>query len=330
MNVQEKTLASVIIPTKNGGSIFKMVLVQVLQQSLYERFEIIIIDSGSSDDTVDFIKNKQKEHKNIILKEIPPKEFGHGKTRNLGASLAKGEFLVFITQDALPYDEYWLKNLISCFGIDENIVGVFGRHVPYDDCDIFEKHNIITHFNNFGSETTIFYLDDKERYEREEGYRHLLCYYSDNSSAMRKKVWETIPYPDVDFAEDQLWARQIIEKGYKKAYSPHSVVYHSHNYNFKQMFRRYYDEYKGLYKIYNYISVKSIFLLPAYIFKHLINDIRFLKSSIDLTKKDKLYWARYSLVKNTVRYLGAYLGVLGDKHTFLNRLFSSEYRLINK
>lgn len=330
MIATEQKLASVIIPTKNGGSIFKKVLKKVLNQCLDGEFELIIVDSGSSDDTVDFIKKVQMEYSNILLKEISPQEFGHGKTRNLGASLASGKFLVFITQDALPFDEFWLKNLISCFDIDEEIVGVFGRHIPYDDCDIFEKFNIVTHFNNFGQDTTIFYLDDRERYEREEGYRHLLCYYSDNSSAMRKKVWEEIPYPDVNFAEDQLWARQIIERGYKKAYAPNSVVYHSHNYSFKRMFRRYFDEYKGLYKIYNYVPVKSGFLLPAYIFKHLVSDIRFLRSSSDLSRKNKIYWTGYSLLKNTVRYLGAYLGVLGDKYTFLNRLFSGEYRLINK
>ncbi|MFB5763864.1 glycosyltransferase family 2 protein [Paenibacillus medicaginis] len=325
-----KISASVIIPTKNGGEIFQRVLLQVLYQDLDAPFEVVIVDSGSSDNTINFILDLQQRHHNIILKQISPKEFGHGKTRNLGASLANGEYLVFITQDALPYDRYWLKNLILCFDIDENIVGVFGRHVPYDDCDIFEKHNIITHFNNFGSEVTIYYLDDKERYNREEGYRHLLCYYSDNSSAMRKSVWESIPYPEVDFAEDQLWARQIIEKGYKKAYAPNSVVYHSHNYTFNQQFKRYYDEYKGLYRIYEYVSVKSIFLLPAYILKHFVSDIKFLRSHADLSRKRKLYWMGYSFVKNTIRYSGAYLGVLGNKYKSLNRLFSREYKLINK
>ncbi|WP_090738048.1 glycosyltransferase family 2 protein [Paenibacillus sp. Mc5Re-14] len=323
-------LASVIIPTKNGGDIFKKVLVEVLNQDLGAPFEIVIVDSGSSDGTVEFIQGLQNQNENILLKQIMPKEFGHGKTRNLGASLASGKYLVFITQDALPYDQFWLKNLVSCFDLDESIVGVFGRHLPYDDCDIFEKHNIITHFNNFGTETTIYYLDDQERYNREEGYRHLLCYYSDNSSAMRKEIWNTIPYPEVDFAEDQLWARQIIERGYKKAYSPQSVVYHSHNYTFKQQFKRYYDEYKGLYHIYNYASVKSVFLLPAYIAKHFISDVRFLRHNTNISRKRKLYWAAYSLVKNTVRYSGAYLGVLGNKYTSLNRLFSREYKLINK
>ncbi|HFL3236585.1 TPA: glycosyltransferase family 2 protein [Clostridioides difficile] len=327
---EKKLLASVIIPTKNGGDIFKKVLMQVLHQDLHASFEVVIVDSGSTDGTVEFIENSQNEFDNIILKKISPKDFQHGKTRNLGASLARGEFIVFITQDALPYDRDWLKNLVSCFELDENIVGVFGRHLPYEDCDIFEKHNIISHFNNFGSDTTIYYLDDRERYDREEGYRHLLCYYSDNSSAMRKSVWEHIPYPEVDFAEDQLWARQIIEKGYKKAYSPHSVVYHSHNYTFRQQFKRYYDEYKGLYRIYNYKSVKSIFILPAHIMRHFVSDVRFLRGNSTLSRKKKLYWAAYSLIKNTMRYLGAYLGVLGDKYPSFNRIFSREYKLINK
>lgn len=327
---KENISVSIIIPTKNGGNIFQRVLEQVVKQELSDDYEVIIVDSGSSDQTVTFVKTKQQEFENIVLKEIHPKQFGHGKTRNLGASIARGKYLVFITQDAMPYDQYWLKNLVSCFNDDDNIVGVFGRHIPYDDCDIFEKHNIITHFNNFGSELTIYYMDDQERYNREEGYRHLLCFYSDNSSAMRKSVWEHTPYPDVDFAEDQLWARQIIEKGYKKAYSPESVVYHSHNYTFKQQFKRYYDEYKGLFKIYNYVPVKSVFLIPAYIIKHFISDIKFLRTNQSLNRNKKLYWAGYSLIKNTVRYTGAYLGVIGNKHNYLNRLFSREYKLINK
>lgn len=327
---ENNIIASIIIPTKNGGPIFHKVLEKVLAQDIHQNYEIIIVDSGSSDGTVQYAKKMKNKNENIILHEIPAKEFGHGKTRNLGASLAKGDYLVFITQDAMPYDKFWLKNLIACFDLDEDLVGVFGRHLPYDDCDIFEKHNIITHFNNFGTELTIYHLEDKERYEREEGYRHLLCFYSDNSSAMRRRTWEQIPYPEVDFAEDQLWARQIIEKGYKKAYSPDSVVYHSHNYTFKQQFKRYYDEYKGLYNIYNYSSVKSIFLIPAHIAKHFLSDIKYLRSNQTIGRKKKIYWAGYSLVKNTVRYLGAYLGVRGTKYSIFNRLFSREYRLINK
>ncbi|WCN38094.1 glycosyltransferase family 2 protein [Aneurinibacillus uraniidurans] len=327
---KEKIKCSVIIPTKNGGGIFQQVLNKVLDQEIDGIFEVVIIDSGSKDGTVEFIESIRKENKKVILRKIAPNDFGHGKTRNLGASYANGEYLVFITQDALPFDNAWLKNLISIFDEDSEVVGVFGKHIPYDDCDIFEKDNINRHFLNFGLDTTIFYLDDKERYERDEGYRHLLCFYSDNSSAMRKSIWEKTPYPDVDFAEDQLWAKKIIEQGYKKAYAPHSIVYHSHKYSLKEQFRRYYDEYKGLNKIYNYVPVKSIFLLPAYIFRHWKSDIQFIKESKSLTLKEKKYWRRFSLAKNIVRYLGAYLGVKGNLFPWLNMVFSREHKLINK
>lgn len=319
---------SVIIPTKNGGDLFKRVLNRVLNQRLKnKRYEVVIVDSGSTDGTIEFIVEMQKKHSNLQLYRISPDEFGHGKTRNFGASKAIGEYLVFITQDALPYDEYWLENLVCVFEMDSEIAGVFGKHVPYDDCDLFEKINIINHFNNFGNDVTIYKLDDLERYERDEGYRHLLCFYSDNSSAMRKEVWKVHPYPDVDFAEDQLWAKEIIEKGYKKAYTPHSVIYHSHRYTFKQQFQRYYDEYKGLYGVYKYIPVKNAFLIPGYIFKHWISDLRYLNALGNISKREKFYWMYYSLVKNSVRYIGAYLGVKGYHHEILNKFFSREYRI---
>lgn len=319
---------SIIIPTKNGGTIYKKVLNKLLSQKLYFNFEIIIIDSGSKDETVSYTKEKRKLNKNIILKEITASEFGHGKTRNLGASLAKGEFLVFITQDALPYDENWLKEMIKPFSISEDIVGVFGKHIPYEDCDIFEKHNLEVHFNNFGQGTRIYKMDDRERYENDEGYRHLLCFYSDNASAMKKSIWNKIPYDDVNFAEDQLWAKKIIELGYSKAYTSEAVIYHSHNYSFKEMMMRSYDDHKGLFAIYGYVPVKSIFLLPVHIVKHTFSDYKYLKTlTISRSKKKSLLM--FSSKKNICKYIGAYFGPKGTNNT-INKLFSRELILRKK
>ena len=317
--------ASIIIPTKNGGEIYKKVVDKVLQQKLNDKFEIVVIDSGSKDDTVIYTKQLIKQHTNIILKEIPSSEFGHGKTRNLGASISNGEFIVFITQDALPYDDNWLNELIRPFSISKEIVGVFGKHIPYDDCDIFEKHNLETHFNNFGQGSIIYKMDDKHRYKNDEGYRHLLCFYSDNSSSMRRTIWEKIPYDDVNFAEDQLWAKKIIELGYSKAYTSTSVVYHSHNYSFKELMKRSFDDHKGLFDIYKYIPVKSIFLLPAYIIKHTISDYKYLKT-IRIPRSEKKQWLVFSIKKNICKYIGAYLGPKGH-NKIINKIFSRELLL---
>lgn len=320
--------ASIIIPTKNAGSIFKEVLDKLIIQKKVGNYEIIIIDSGSKDDTLDIIEDFIKTNTNIILKKIPSSEFGHGKTRNYGASIAEGEFLIFITQDALPYDENWLYEMIKPFELDENIVGVFGKHLAYEDCDIFEKHNLRVHFQNFGQGIVVYKMDDQERYKKDEAYRHLLCFYSDNSSAMRKNIWEKIPYDNVDFAEDQLWAKKIIELGYSKAYTSNAVVYHSHNYSFKEMMMRSFDDHKGLNQIYDYIPVKNILYLPLHILNHIKNDYKYLKT-LNIPRDEKKSWLIFSIKKNLCKYIGAYFGPKGNKSEFICSVFSRE-RILRK
>jgi len=319
--------ASIIIPVKNGGSIYVKVLNNVLSQSFDNGFEVIVIDSGSKDGSVEYTEEKMKEYDNLILTKIKPADFGHGKTRNLGASIAKGEYLVFITQDALPYNEKWLEEMTKPFSLSEEIVGVFGKHLAYDDCDIFEKHNLDIHFKNFGEGTVVYRMDDKERYEQEEGYRHLLCFYSDNSSAMRKSIWNEIPYDDVDFAEDQLWAQKIIEKGYSKAYTSEAIVYHSHNYSFKEMMMRSFDDHKGLYSIYGYKPVKNILYLPYMILKHCASDYNYLKS-LTISRSEKQQWFVFSIRKNISKYIGSYFGPKGNNKV-VDSFFSRE-RLLRK
>lgn len=318
--------ASIIIPIKNGGELFRKVLSAVLRQQLDANYEIIVIDSGSTDGSVDFVKGVDDPRLRFI--EIPPQEFGHGKTRNLGASVARGEFLAFLTQDALPKNDLWLANLLKAFAHDGQVVGVFGRHVPYEESDIFEQELIYNHFRQFGESNSVFHIDDRQRYDQQERYRHFLCFYSDNSSAMKKAIWHKIPYPEVDFAEDQIWARTILEMGYKKAYAADSIVYHSHSYPLKDQFRRYYDEYKGLYKTHRYNPVKTILFLPIFILGHTKNDVVFLLKNRKKIKRHRLpYWLGYSLLRNTNRYLGAYFGVMGHRFKFMDRLMSREFRL---
>ena len=235
---------SIVIPTKNGGNLFDEVLTAIDQQETKYSFEVICVDSGSSDQTIEIIKKHR-----CILKQISKEEFGHGKTRNLGAGLGTGEYIVFITQDAKPASNKWLENFINAMKLDESVVGGFGIHYPYPDCNLLDKRDLYYHFKGFGEDNTIYYLEDKERYNNEEGYRHLLSFFSDNNSCLKRSIWEKYPYDDVNFAEDQIWARKMIELGYKKIYCPFAPVYHSHNYPLKTYKKRYFDEYKGLYEL---------------------------------------------------------------------------------
>ncbi len=159
--------ASIIIPTKNGQQYLEEVLNMVFRQKavfaneeskegggLPFAFEVICVDSGSKDKTLEILKKFPQ----IKLYQIPPQEFGHGKTRNFAASKAQGEYFVFLTQDAIPADENWLKNIIKPMEDDSEVAGVFGRHLPQKECDLFQRKTLNLFMESFGKEITVYQL----------------------------------------------------------------------------------------------------------------------------------------------------------------------------
>ena len=100
---------SIIILTKNAGNRFDNTLKMIFSQDV-ENYEVIIIDSGSNDNTIEIAKRYPSR-----IYEISPDEFHHSKTRNLGVELAKGIFIVFLTADAIPLNDNWLSNILDNF-----------------------------------------------------------------------------------------------------------------------------------------------------------------------------------------------------------------------
>jgi rhamnosyltransferase len=241
-------LVSIIIPVKNGLPAFRSVIEMVARQEIDADFEVIVIDSGSKDGSKDVIP---RDDPRFRLIEISPSDFGHGKTRNLGASEARGELCAFLTHDATPIDTHWLNELIRPLREDPNVAGVFGRHVAYSDASPFTRWELETHFAGLRNWPRVR-IDDAREYARNQGLRQIYHFYSDNASCLRKSVWQQVPYPDVDFAEDQLWAKQIVEAGYVKAFAWDSVVAHSHDYSLWERLQRSYDESRAFQRLFGY------------------------------------------------------------------------------
>lgn len=316
---------SIIIPTKNAGSSFRGVLDAVFTQKTDLEYEVICVDSGSKDDTVETIKSFP-----CRLFQIEPEEFGHGKTRNFGAQQGSGEYIVFITQDALPASKTWLQNLVEAMKLDSMVVGGFGIHYVYPDCNILDKRDITAHFASFGEENKVLYIDDQKRYEEDSFYYHMASFFSDNNSCIRRDVWEEYPYPEVDFAEDQIWMRAMLERGYRKVYCPYAPVYHSHNYKLTEFFSRYYDEYQALYTLFgSFLIVERWKQVPRAVGSAIKRDIAYVRSQ-DMSRSNKLYWIHYCIWREAFKFIGGYLG--GKSNLFsptkklrYDRRFSQQY-----
>ena len=134
---------TIIILTKNAGANFPLLLEKIYAQKCASYFEVLVIDSGSTDGTLELAARYP-----VRLMQIKPEEFHHGRTRNLGAELAQGDILVYITQDALPLDENWLQNLTADLK-DSSVGMVCGRQIPWPHVKPCEKFFYHYYFPDF-------------------------------------------------------------------------------------------------------------------------------------------------------------------------------------
>ena len=214
---------SIIILTKNAGSTFKEVLDGVFSQN-YKSFETIIIDSGSTDETLKIAKKYP-----VKIIQIKPFEFGHGRTRNLGVKLAKGKYVVFLTHDAIPNNEKWLTEIIKPLS-NKKVAAVYGRQLPKDGENTLDKLFFLILYGKKAIEWT------------SGSYTSGDNIFSDANSAIMKDLLLENPYRnDIIVSEDYEWANRIMQKGYIIVYQPKAEVVHSHSYNLSSLFKRNFD-----------------------------------------------------------------------------------------
>lgn len=223
-------LATVAILTFNGEALIVEVLNAVFAQDTDFPFEVLVIDSGSKDNTVEILKG----YPGIRLIEIPNEEFGHGRTRNFAAENSRGEFVAFLTQDATPATEDWLKHLVEGFALDPKVAAVYGPHLPRGGADPKTVKDLADFFWTMGPQ-------DRPTTQTKDYY-----FFSDVNGCIRKSIWKQIRYRDLPYAEDQAFGKDVLLAGYHKVYEPRAAVIHSHSYPPIKNLKRLYDEWMGI------------------------------------------------------------------------------------
>jgi glycosyltransferase involved in cell wall biosynthesis len=223
---------SVVIPVYNGDEYLDEVLTAVTSQVIDEPFEVLAIDSGSTDRSLEIIRS----HPGVRLIEIPNSEFGHGRTRNLGVQQTSGELIAFLTQDATPASEHWLAAYRDAFRLADNVGSAFGPHLPRPGNNPLMARMLIDHFAGFGSK-------NGEPVLQQPGD---LTFLSNSNSCISRAAWERAPFRDIPYAEDQAFGVDSMNNGFSKVYVPAAGALHSHDYGMIEGFRRSFDDYRGV------------------------------------------------------------------------------------
>jgi len=286
---------SVFIPTFNGEKYIAESIESVLRQQLPQGYdlELLVIDSGSRDKTVSIIKAKYLDR--LTFLEIPNAEFGHGKTRQFAVDHTKGEYVLFLTQDATPVDDHWLLNMIRPFALSPQVGCAFGRQIPRWDAVPTIKREVATVFAGLGPGKAISLTNDPNN-----------SFFSDVNSAVSRRAIGQVPFRDLAYAEDQALAHDMIEAGFLKAYTPDGAVFHSNEYSVRGYAGRKLDEYLGLVRSIGYkASASRLKLLVGWI-KPTIKDAAWTLRDREYGPRRKLAYLVVSVGYNVAARLGEY------------------------
>ncbi len=237
---------SVVIPVKNGSQTLKKCLGKIRSQTI-DDIEIIVLDSMSTDNSQEIALKY-----NAKIMEIPDGTFNHGLTRNLGVQLATGDLIYLTVQDAWIAEDDMLKKMAKHFE-DTEVQSVTGMQATPHEAD----KNPARWFKRYSEPVAEIRIFKPGEFSRLSNKAQLKFSRSDNVNTMyRKSALITQSFVNTDLAEDLIWAKQALERGWKIVRDPSLVVYHYHHHAFRYTFSVSYSEY--------YVIKKEFNILPGY------------------------------------------------------------------
>lgn len=270
---------SVLIPVLNGARTIASCIEGVLSQTVRVR-EIIVVDSGSTDGSLELMAR----YPAVRVIRIDAADFNHGETRNLGVRAATGDWVALTVQDARPVDDLWLERLFE--GVtDDQVVAVCGSQVVPHDRD----KNPVEWFRPVSeprlTRVQFSSLEEFDKLLPEEKVR--ACSWDDVTAIYRRDMLLSVPFRRTTYAEDALWANDVLRAGHALVYNPAARVYHYHagtpDFSFRRTLATLFIRYRCFGYLHNEPGVG-----PS-----LLRAVGCLVREPGLTWSERFYWTRY-------------------------------------
>ena len=292
---------SIIILTKNEENTIEDCLKGIIAQPPRFSYEMIVIDSGSKDRTIEKVKKYP-----VNLYQIPAADFGHGKTRNLGARMAQGRYLVYLNGDTIPQNSRWLSGLIKRFG-SGGVAGAYSRIYPPRDCNPIDERDTLTDRYLFSARIKSLPGLEYDGLSAEEKRR--LASFHTISCAIERKILLQHPFSDIVYGEDLEWSTRMLRNGFKIIFAPESEVVHAHTLHFPlaNTVRRYFDDSRVNHALFRRWTFIRLLRWLAVIAHELVDDFFYiLKSKRNIFSK--LSWIIYAPLARLAELFGIVLG----------------------
>lgn len=203
MSKKNTSTVSYVIRTKNEGRFIGKVLKLVYQQT-FKDFEVIIVDSGSTDSTLEKIKKYP-----VRLIKIKPKEFNYSYALNLGIKYSKGKYICIISGHSIVLSDTWLEDGLKNFE-DLKVAGVTG----------YLSKNYLAFVNRAFGKYDFMFFDEKE---------FSVKTLTNTNAIIRQDLWEMYPFDEkLDGGEDYDWACEMLARGYEVIKDKKFSSFHSH------------------------------------------------------------------------------------------------------
>ncbi|MEW4354001.1 glycosyltransferase family 2 protein [Streptococcus pneumoniae] len=297
--------ATVFIPVYNGEhDHLEETLEALYRQKTDFDWDVLITDSGSRDNSVQIIERFAEKYGNLQLKRIAKEDYSHGGTRQMAAEISSGEIMVYLSQDAVPYNENWLNEMVAPFALNPNIAGVVARQKPRLSCFPAMKYDIEAVFREQGVEDALTFWTRSD--EALKGTYTKESFYSDVcSAAPREFLVNQIGYRQVAYSEDYEYGKDIVDAGYIKVYNAKAIVEHSNDVLLSDYKKRIFDETYNIRVNSGTTNRISLVTVWVTVFKDSLKDSVRICRDRDFSWKRKLYW----LVVNPLFHLEKWRGI---------------------